>query len=159
MREYLFRGIDEGTNKWVYGYYFEKPSDFGGEKRYYIFDNKTISKYNVIPETVGEWTGLVDNNGTKIFEGDIVRCQERYDRPYSDKRKSKRHIGVVEYKTRKGDKFYNHKTKEWDRHMEYGAEWIVNVRDYGKFVHGSWGDFWDCEVIGTVFENADLLEG
>jgi hypothetical protein len=43
--------------------------------------------------------------------------------------------------------------------MEYEAEWIVKVKDYGVYVHGSWGDFWDCEVIGNVFENSELLEG
>ena len=79
MREILFRGIDEVTNDWVYGHYFEKPSEFGGETRYYIFDSKTITRYSVIPETVGQYTGLTAN-GTKIFEGDIVRYeyQEEY---------------------------------------------------------------------------------
>lgn len=155
MREYLFHGkrIDDG--EWVEGYLgYNKVRN-----RYYIMDDVDSFPIPVHKESVGEWTGLADNNSRKIFEGDIVRCQERFDRPYSDKRKSKRHIGVVEYRVRKGDRFYNPQTKEWDRHMEYGAEWIVNVKDYGKFIHGSWGDFWDCEVIGNVFENADLLEG
>ena len=155
MREYIFHGKREDNGEWVEGYLNYNHT----RKQYYIMDDVDSFPIPVRKESVGEWTGLVDNNGRKIFEGDIVRCQERFDRPYSDKRKSKRHVGVVEYKTRKGDKFYNHQTKEWDRHMEYGAEWIVDVKDYGKFVHGSWGDFWDCEVIGTVFENADLLEG
>lgn len=69
MREILFRGIDEVTNDWVYGHYFEKPSEFGGETRYYIFDSKTITRYSVIPETVGQYTGLTAR-GKKIFEGD-----------------------------------------------------------------------------------------
>ena len=54
MREILFRGKDEGTNEWVYGYYYEKPSEFGGEKRYYIYDDRTLTRYNVDPETVGQ---------------------------------------------------------------------------------------------------------
>lgn len=170
MREYIFHGKCRDEDKWVEGYlihYGDYCCILQDEDKLhpidvpYMNDLGCIDGYAtpVIPESVGEWTGLVDNNGRKIFEGDIVRCQERFDRPYSDKRKSKRHIGVVEYRIGKGDNFYNRQTGKYDRHMEYSAEWIVNVKDYGKFVHGSWGDFWDCEVIGTVFENANLLEG
>ena len=155
MREYLFHGKRVDNGEWVEGYLgYNKV-----RKQYYIMDDVNSFPIPVHKESVGEWTGLIDKNGRKIFEGDIVRCQERFDRPYSDKRKSKRHIGVVEYKVRGGNKFYNRETKEWDRHFDYAAEWIVKVEDYGKFVHGAWGDFFDCEVIGTVFENADLLEG
>ena len=101
---------------------------------------------------------LKDKNGKKIFEGDIVKTQERYDRPYSKSRRSKRHIGTVEYRVRSGNRFYNYETGEYDRHVDYEAEWIVKVEDYGKFVHGSWGDFFDCEVIGNIFDNSELLE-
>ena len=160
MREYLFHGKRTDNGEWVEGYYVKAEKlDKSGYEHFIIEVNADGASHLVYPESVGEWTGLADNNSRKIFENDIVRCQERYDRPYSNKRKSKRHIGVVEYRVRKGDKFYNPQTNEWDRHMEYEAEWIVNVKDYGKFIHGSWGDFFDCEVIGNIFDNADLLEG
>lgn len=154
MRDYIFHGKRIDTDEWVEGYLGYNKT----RKQYYIMDDVDSFPIPVHKESVGEWTGLVDKSGRRIFEGDIVRCQERFDRPYSDKRKSKRHIGVVEYNVRGGNKFYNRTTKEWDRHIDYAAEWIVKVEDYGKFVHGAWGDFFDCEVIGTVFENSDLLE-
>ena len=155
MRDYIFHGKRTDCDEWVEGYLGYNRV----RKQYYIMDDVDSFPIPVHKESVGEWTGLVDKNGRKIFEGNIVRCQERFDRPYSKTRKSKRHIGVVEYRVRKGDGFYNSETGKFDKHMEYEAEWIVNVKDYGKFIHGSWGDFFDCEVIGNVFENADLLEG
>lgn len=96
--------------------------------------------------------------GKRIFEDDIVLTQEHYDRPYSDKRKAKRHKGLVKYKIRGGNGFYNKKTKEHNLYREYCAEWVVDVKDYGKFVHGSWGDFFDCRVIGNIHDTPDLLE-
>jgi uncharacterized phage protein (TIGR01671 family) len=159
MREILFRGKTQ-KGEWVYGNYCGAEYLTGNGIEHLIIEvPKNGRSAQVIPETVGQYTGLTDKNGKKVFEGDIVKCQERFDRPYSKNRKSKRHIGVVGYKIRKGDRFYNPETNEWDRHMEYGAEWIVKVEDYGKFVHGSWGDFFDCEVIGNIHDTPELLKG
>lgn len=155
MREYLFRGIRVDNGEWVEGYLNYNEA----RKQYYIMDDVNAFPIPVREETVGEYIGIHDKNGTKIFDNDIVRTQERYNRPYSQNRKSKRHIGIVEYRTYSGSRFYNSETGKWDRHMEYGAEWVVTVKDYGVYTHGSWGDFWDCEVIGNVFENSELLEG
>ena len=153
MREILFRGKRADNGEFVYGDLSQHKT---GKK--FIKCGSAIHSFEVVSETVGQYTGLADKNGTKIFEGDIVKTQEMYDRPYSKNRKSKRHIGVVKYQVRSGNTFYNVDTGEWDRHADYGAEWIVKVEDYGNFVHGSWGDFWDCEVIGNIYDNPELLK-
>jgi uncharacterized phage protein (TIGR01671 family) len=160
MREYLYRGIRVDNHKLVEGYYVKAQKLNGDGYEHFIIEESADGRSHlVIPETVSEYIGIHDKNGTKIFENDIVKTQERYNRPYSQSRKSKRHIGVVEYRIGSGSGFYNRETGKHDRYMEYEAEWIVKVKDYGAYVHGSWGDFLDCEVIGNIFENIELLEG
>lgn len=128
MREILFRGKRVDNNKWVVD---NSVLFFKNSTKIYGALNEW-REVEVIPETVGQCTGLTDKNGTRIFEGDIIKQNSAY----------KEIIGCVQICKEPLSKLYGVCEKFHD-----GSGTALLSVD---------GDY---EVIGNIFDNPELLRG
>lgn len=118
MREILFRGKSVTDGRWVFG----DLSNYGDCKTITtVKDFSIIDSCEVIPETVGQYTGLTDKNGlTKIFEGDIVKVYDVYC--------NETVVGVVEF-CDGSFRIYDKDFTSYDRWMYCKVEVIGNIHD------------------------------
>lgn len=126
MREILFRG-KVTQDKWSYGFYENVKLE---EVTIHYVGGKII-----IPKTIGQFTGLTDKNGKKIFEGDIV--------------KDGAHTFKVCY--------YDY---GWFCYCVSSKGYILPLHKYFRI--GQWdncenNDFRKLEVIGNIHDNPELL--
>lgn len=125
MRPIEFRGWSKDLKGVVYGYYL-----IDVDEHIIVCKNKGVY-HEVDPESVGQYTGLKDKNGKRIFEGDIVKGDEYYN----------------------GDSLY----KWYPSQIKYddGGYYIdcVNAPELDSCeVHNC-----NIEIIGTIYENKELL--
>lgn len=144
MREILFRGKRTYNGKWVEGSLV--VTSRGGAYIISTVEDKRDAtvlinqcSLNVDPETVGQYTGLTDKNGKRIFEGDILKSTIKIidcdDEGFSISHYDKEDIGIVEW--RKDGFMIAHKSGTWAR------------------------SFYGCEnyVIGNIHDNPEILKG
>ncbi|MDR2057061.1 MAG: YopX family protein [Dysgonamonadaceae bacterium] len=146
-REIKFRGKRTDNGEWVYGYYALLGGNsfiYTGKKELYkpspthCFMYEDFSCHKVIPETVGQFTGLHDADGKEIYEDDIIECIDSKGDPirhqilYSDKRGC-----LCKYGT---------KYEAWnDGYIDCGAITQSYLIEHDKY------------VIGNIHDNPDLL--
>ena len=136
MREILFRGKQTDKDKWVYGVpakgnRYDESEIFMIER---VFDCdeyacKGCEFTPVIPETVGQYTGLTDKNGERIFEGDIVTACNAM-----------------------GECTHTATAVKWN---DFFAEWSIGKCN-SMYSDGSICSY---EVIGNIHDNPELIGG
>lgn len=137
-REILFRGKRKDNGKWVEGYLL-KYSPIYEEATYILpFHSVCVADIEVDPKTICQHTGLTDKNGGKIFEGDIVNCQEKRGKAFW-------HCRVV----------WNDVWARFDViAMGCSFPMCLDECDGDISINGS-----DYEVIGNIYDNPELLRG
>lgn len=134
MRENLFHGKRKDNGEWVEGCLLGSDVIVPKGQPFYICHDildSALKAYEVIPETIGQYTGLTDKNGKKIFEGDIVSCMTKYGGD----------IGIVTFKDGKFVVYWQ---------SEYHYPKNGRTTDY-YYVNAR------TKVIGNVYDNPELI--
>ena len=164
MREILFRGRRVDNDEWVYGYLVnahwylnDRPVTVIIPDDAIIYPHGEISSHEIVrPETVGQFTGLIDVNGSKIFEGDIIRTRKNGVRIEKLK-------GFLGYDS----DGYPKKVPGFEGTSDYCYPCTLDCFAVVKFNprNGFYLDGTDMfvdaicnEVVGNIYENPELLQ-
>lgn len=139
MRKILFRGKRVNNDEWAYGAYCHYDDDdvleAGKDSCDYIIEKHNGQNFPFIcvsAETIGQYTGMDDLNGTKIFEGDIIEYETSYSRI---KRRAVIEYGMGCFTARYDD---------------------LNTPALDLVFDNAYGD--GVVVIGNIYDNPELLE-
>lgn len=142
MREIKFRGKRTDNGEWIYGHYLEMTlCDGEGRCSYIKIDGHSPIK--VIPETVGQYTGLKDKDGKEIYEGDV--CEEE-----------KTWVNKGKY-FQMDDAFENYKIRGKCEFV--GSSFVARYESLdrkGRIIFQTFG-LKNSIIIGNIHENPELL--
>lgn len=147
MRESLFRGKRADNGEWIEGFLVKKFD------KWYIYDFDFLPySSEITPETAGQYTGLTDKNGKKIFEGDIVRITTTVktdwikDENGNYKELKRTDCAIVQHDKNTG----GYKLKVYNKGI---------YKRIAKFDLVHIGYYYGAEVIGNIHDNPELLQG
>lgn len=135
-REIKFRGKSIYGNIWVYGNLIHSKRFSGCSNEYRIHDIDTGLEHDVIPETIGQFTGLKDKNGKEIFEGDYIKISGGLR---------------LEFYPDNGQIIFNNHT------ASFVMKALNDCKVYMNFGLG-YSDGTEIEVIGNIYENPELID-
>lgn len=140
MREILFRGKNL-LGKWIEG---DLLQYLGCEKKHIVRHSTGAGGQEVIPSTIGEYTGLIDKNGKRIFEGDIVKNEWCFIKGNSI-------VRFGEYKSL--DSSNDYQCGHLGFYLEHISDFNKRTvrKDIMYFAN-------KCEIIGNVFDNPEMLK-
>ena len=153
MREILFRGKRIDNGEWVQGFYMHHSNvahyiidiQYGG---YEDIDGGFFVPrwYAVNPNTIGEYTGLTDKNGKRIFEGDVLEYNDGYDYFKGEVVFEAGSFGMGTYET------IGIPNSRCDNYISlWDLFWGQKATDELEIYY--------CEVIGNIHNNSELLKG
>lgn len=162
MREILFRGKDESgilNHSWQFGALDNTDEIFPKIIRLDRWGNKMI--VNVVPQTVGQFTGLTEN-GKRIFEGDILKVKHGILGREEEKPKTPRNAYGLHYEENESGMFgrwfyYRNYVVEYKAHGNSRGKYIVrNGSDQCEFTNSLFLNH-DAKIIGNIHDNPELL--
>lgn len=156
MREILFRGKRVDNGEWLYGCYYHCIGTAYGATFIVVNDFGFIE---VIPHTVGQYTGLTDKNGVKIFEGDIIKSKHTIYGLTSEEQRRPRFC--YDYEKRQEPYLFGRNIvyyRNYEVQFYKGRYRIIN-KNITHYIDTNFIYNHELEVIGNIHDNPKLLKG